>query len=270
MNNIISSRKILTYISLLMISLLSISCEKVISVDLNSAAPQLVIEASISDQPGPYLVKLSQTVNFDQTNTFPSVSGAKIIISDNFGNSDSLKEAFSGTYKTSAIQGIPGRTYTITINANGKEYIAVSTMPPPVNIDSLNVESQTFGPQNIKFVDVHFRDSANIKNYYRFVEVRNGVQQKFIFLFDDRLQDGGSVTSSLLADEDTLNSGDSVNILLQCIDSKVFDYYRTIRQASGDGGPSAPTPANPLSNFTGGALGYFSAYTVRSKLIIIP
>ncbi|MCX6151110.1 MAG: DUF4249 domain-containing protein [Ignavibacteriales bacterium] len=261
---------IIKTIIFLMISLFSISCEKIISVDLNSTAPQLVIEASISDQPGPYYVKLSRTVNFDQTNFFPAVSEAKIVINDDSGNSDSLIETSPGLYKTSVIQGVPGRTYSISITTGGYKYTAVSTMPPPVDVDSLNIETQSFGPNKMKFVDVHFRDSGNVKNYYRFVEVKNGVPQNFIFLFDDRLHDGGPVTSSLVAEEDTLNSGDSVYVLLQCIDKNVFDYFRTIRQASGDPGPQAPSPANPLSNFTGGALGYFSAYAVRSRLIIIP
>jgi hypothetical protein len=263
-------RNKITLLIFVVISLLSISCEKVISVDLNSTSPQIVIEASISDQDGPYYVKLSQTVNFDQTNTFPPVSGAKVVIVDNIGNSYPLIETYPGIYKTTFIHGVPGRTYTLTINAGGKEYVAVSTMPLPVNIDYLSVQEQTFGREQMKYINVQFQDSANVKNYYRFVEKRNGVEQYFTFLYDDRLQDGGTITSSLLAGEDTLRTGDSVYVFLETIDKNVYNYFRTLRQAGGNGGPQAASPANPLSNFTGGALGYFSAYAVRSKLIIIP
>ena len=253
-----------------LMSLLNISCEKVVSIDLNSSSPHIVIEATISDQAGPYIVQLSQTVNFDQTNTFPPVSGAKIILSDNAGNLDSLIETLPGNYKTSTIQGVPGRTYTLTVNTGGNKYVAVSTMPPPVNIDSLSVQIETFGRNQTKYINVNFQDSANVKNYYRFVEVRNGIVQKFTFLYDDRLQDGGSITSSLFADEDTLNTGDNVLVLLQCIDKNVYNYFRTIRQASGNGGPQAASPANPISNFSNNALGYFNACAVRAKLIVIP
>ena len=261
--------KILLFLFVLM-GLLSISCEKIVSIDLNSTSPHIVIEATISDQAGPYIVQLSQTVNFVQNNTFPPVSGAKIFLSDNYGNLDSLIETIPGTYKTSTILGIPGRTYTLTVKTGGKEYVAVSTMPPPVKIDSLSVQVQAFGRDKTKYINVNFRDSAEVKNYYRFVEVRNGIVQKFTFLFDDRLQNGGLITSSLFAEEDTLNAGDNVLILLQCIDKNVYDYFRTIRQASGNGGPQAASPANPLSNFSNDALGYFNACAVRSKLIVIP
>jgi len=269
-NILLHKNKILMIIMLGLLSLTWLSCEKVVSIDLNSSSPHIVIEGNITDQAGPYYVKLTQTVNFDQANVFPPVIGANIIVSDNMGNIDSLIEIVPGTYKTNFIAGVPGRTYTIVVKADGKEYIAISTMPPPVAIDSLSVQKEPFGRDQMKYVEVYFRDSANVKNYYRFVEVRNNVPQKFTFLFDDRLQDGGLVTSSLLADQDTLNSGDSVIVLLQCIDKSVFDYFRTLRQASGNGGPQSASPANPLSNFSGGALGYFAAYPVRSKLIIIP
>ena len=68
------------------------SCQKVIDIDLNSAAPQIVIEGSISDQPGPYTVKITKTVNFSETNIFPAVSGAAVTVSDDAGNSETLQK----------------------------------------------------------------------------------------------------------------------------------------------------------------------------------
>lgn len=264
-----SMKKIITVFVLILISIISFSCQKVISVDLNSAAPNIVIEGNISDQDGAYEVKISKTVNFDQTNTFPPVTGAGVTISDNFGNSEKLTEILPGTYHTSVIRGIPGRTYTLNVTINGEEYTASSTMPYSVNIDSLSLENMSFGRDNSKVVDVHFKDSAGVKNYYRFVELRNGVVQKHIFLIEDRLRDGSEVTSSLFADNDTLNIGDSVTVLLQCIDKNVYDYFRSAAQITGSGGPQSASPSNPLTNLSNGALGYFSAYAVRSKKIVI-
>ncbi|MGA2623381.1 MAG: DUF4249 domain-containing protein [Bacteroidota bacterium] len=256
--------------SLLLLGIIGLACQKVINVDLNSADPRIVIEGSISDQSGPYFVTLSQTVNFDEANVFPSIRDANIVISDNLGNSESLIETSPGTYRTSSMQGVPGRIYTLTVTADGKEYVATSTMPPSVNIDSLTVENLFIVGNKLKVIDVHFQDPANVKNYYRFVEVKNAVVQKFIFLYDDRVQDGRSMSSALFADEDTLRTGDSVLVLLQCVDKGVFDYFRTMGQASGAEGPQTASPANPVSNISNGALGYFNAYAVRSKRIIIP
>ena len=55
---------------LILISLMS-SCKKVIKLDLNTASPQMVIEGNIYDQPGPCIVKIYKSVNFDQSNPIP-------------------------------------------------------------------------------------------------------------------------------------------------------------------------------------------------------
>lgn len=72
---------------------------KVINVDLNSSSPKILIEGSISDQPGPYIVSLSQTIDFDQDNTFPPVIWAGVIIGDDAGNIDTLNEVRPGKYQ---------------------------------------------------------------------------------------------------------------------------------------------------------------------------
>jgi hypothetical protein len=246
----------------------SFSCEKVIDVDLNSADPHIVIEGSISDEPGACFVRVSQTINFDQANSFPPISGAVITISDNAGQTESLSETSPGTYGASRMQGVPGRTYTISVAVSGKTYVATSTMPFPVDIDSLEEETRAFGREESKTINVKFKDPAGVDNFYRFVEIINGVRQDFVFLIDDRLQDGSKITSILFARDNPLKSRDTIVVLLQCIDKPVFDYFRTMEQAD-RGGPQSASPANPLSNFTNGALGYFSAHAVRSKMVVI-
>jgi hypothetical protein len=66
-----------------------------------------------------------------------------------------------------------------------------------------------------------------------------------------------------------LETGDSVTILIQTIDKNVFTFFSQLSQISNDFGGQPASPANPASNFDNGALGYFSAYAVRSKTIII-
>ena len=81
------------------------SCTKVINVNLNNANPNIVIEGIVSDAPGPYQVKLTQTVNFSDPNIFPPVTGAIVKITDSIlGVTDSLTEAVPGTYVTQKLQ----------------------------------------------------------------------------------------------------------------------------------------------------------------------
>ena len=114
------------------------SCEKVVSIDLNEANPQIVIEGNITDTKGQNTVLLSKTGNYFQPSLyFPPVANAVVVISDNLGNIDTLKTNSAGVYQSSKISGVAGRTYFLKVIAEGKEYDATSTMQQKVTIDSL-------------------------------------------------------------------------------------------------------------------------------------
>ncbi|MGZ4054884.1 MAG: DUF4249 domain-containing protein [Bacteroidia bacterium] len=260
------------------------SCKKIINVDLNSAAPQLVVEGSVTDQPGPYLIKLSKSVNFSDDNVFPAFTGAAVTVSDNAGNSETLTETSPGNYTSASLVGTPGRAYTVSITAAGKSYSGISTMPFPVSIDTLIVDTTSHsgfgggpgggggggGGTSIK-VDVLFNDPVGVANYYRLVEVVNGAEQNKIVITSDNLRDGTLIDRTLSFGDDILHHGDSVTVFLQSIDKNVYEYFRTLNQiVSGGGGLQASTPDNPTTNLNNKALGYFSAYAVRSKKIVIP
>ena len=95
------------------------SCTQVIDVDINSADPQTVIEANLNTTGEPATVKLTQSINFDESNFFPAVSNALVVISDNLGQRDTLLESSAGLYTSSQIQGQSGRTYTLEVLAAG-------------------------------------------------------------------------------------------------------------------------------------------------------
>jgi hypothetical protein len=248
------------------------SCQKVININLNSTDPKLVIEAEISDQ-SVCKVKLSETINFDETNNFPPVTTASITIRDNLGNSENLTETSPGLYSSSTLVGVQGRTYTLTVTDKGKSYTANSTMSFPVEIDTITFQKMGVFGNNTYITDIGFTDPAGIKNYYRFIEIVNGITQNTIFIYDDRFDDGKSISNSLLSDagqggdNSEILLGDTVIVLLQCIDKGVYDYFSTLSQSSG--GLQSSTPANPKSNFNNGALGYFNAVSVRKKSAIV-
>ena len=101
---------ILKFSSLFLVFISFVSCEKVIQLDLKNSTPHVVIQGNIYDQPGPYVVQISSSVNFDASSTYPPVTGAKVVISDNLGQSEILTESLPGNYITSRLRGIPGRT----------------------------------------------------------------------------------------------------------------------------------------------------------------
>ena len=151
------------------------ACQKVINVDLNNAAPRIVIEGLITDRPGPYTIKISKSGSYFNQPVLPPVTGAEVNITDDSGTVDTLKETMPGIYITTKIHGTTGRTYTLKVISETQEYTGISTMYSHVRIDSVNLtktESLHFGlgggTNNVNRVDLNcfFKDPYE-KNFYR-------------------------------------------------------------------------------------------------------
>lgn len=258
------------YMVILLVSwLVFSSCEEVIDINFDTTSAEIVIQGNIYDQPGPYTVKLSHTVDFDMNSIYPPVSGVIVIIADNHRNTDTLTENTFGTYITSELIGTPGYTYTLTIITEGKTYTAVSTIAEAVNIDSIYIEESVFTDQNQ--VGITFKDPANIKNYYRIVEFVNNERKNTFYTMSDELYDGKEIKYSLIPmgtnnNDEKLKKGDLVTVWLESVDKGIYDYFRT---AGGDMSQSS-SPANPTSNISNGALGYFNTCSVRTASIVVP
>jgi hypothetical protein len=263
------------YAPLFIACALLLACEKVIDMDLRTAEPRLVVEGNITNEAGPYTVRLSRTVDFSAPNEFPPVSGAIVTVSDNAGNAETLKETSPGAYQSARLKGTPGRTYELKVNVGDEEYTASSVMPAFVAIDTLiQGEKKDFGDAKIA-IQTWFHDPAGAQDYYRFSFSVNGVPSETIFTFDAGLYDGNRLKYDLARDDDEeeehgalpIAAGDTIAASLYHIDKQVHLYFLTLQQNSGDGPPTALT--NPISNISNGALGYFSAHTVSESVIII-
>jgi hypothetical protein len=235
------------------------SCEKVIHLNFNDSASKVVIQGNIYDQTGPFTVKISRSVNFDQSNAYPPVTGARVEIRDNVTQTEVLTESAPGTYVTSRLRGIQGRTYSLTVKNGADTYQSVAVMPYAVRMDSIYFALSPFSGE--KTTTVRFSDPPFTVNFYRLVYFINAVQQKEFYMMDDELFQGATVRYGLHArgSDIQLKKGDLVTVWLESVDKGVYEYFRT---AGNDEGQPA-SPSNPVSNISNGALGYFSASAVR-------
>lgn len=253
------------------------SCERVIDINLNSAAPKYVIEGVITNETdAPATVKITQTKNFSEDNNFPPVKGAQVTISDNGGTPVVLAEQADGSYQTTAFYGQSGHTYVLNVTINGAVFTATSTMPQQVTMDSLYTSDENLFGDVLKIANVDFKDPAGKGNAYRWVQYVNGKKEKTIFVRDDDLTDGRQVNRKLFYfndddDDDSrdIKTGDNLTVNMFCIDMNVYKYWYSL-DASATGENQQATPANPVTNIKGGALGYFSAHTFQTKTIKVP
>lgn len=244
------------------------SCTKVVQIDLNKSNPKYVVEAEITNTDSFQTVHITRTVNFSDLNSYPAVTNAIVVISDNTGNSDTLAQGEPGFYKTSKIKGVPGRKYDLLILVDGRQFTANSTMPEPVVIDSLKaIDQMSFGKE-IKSLKVTFMDDVTSDNYYYLMVYRNHQRLKSIYIDNDQSLNGIAFTRILPDMDSTYHSGDKVCVDLRSISKEVYDYYFSLQQTIGQ---SSATPANPVTNIKGNdVLGYFSAHTADRRKLIVP
>lgn len=245
------------------------ACQKVIDLHLNNDSGKYVIEGNITNLPGPYQVTVGKTgeVNADFVNS--GVSGANVSVRDDAGNSEVLKEVQTGVYQGSVLQGVEGRTYYLSVTVGGNSYMASSLMPHRVNLDSLYIVNVYNFSKMVKAVVPVFTDPVGQGNCYRFNETINGVLDKNLYYQNDDYTDGRTSSFSLLRPDpdSTLHINDKVDVEMQCIDKAMYKYWFSVDQSStGNGGTLA---SNPVTNISGGALGYFSAHTSQTRSILV-
>ncbi|MCD1117383.1 DUF4249 domain-containing protein [Chryseobacterium turcicum] len=253
------------------------SCEKEIDLDLDDQSGSIVIEGNVTDQAGPYYVKITKSVAFTQANQYPAIENAQVVLSDNTGQTETLLYIGNGKYQTSTFVGQSGRTYTLKIQAEGKEYTSTSIMPAAVSFDGLDQDSFMVGGETSYTLLPVFTDPQALGDRYLFVYSVNNNPKQFFSEFSDNVNNGMLNQRPLILPNDDGDKpddikvvvGDTIHVEMQCIDDKVYTFYSALLQLSGGGAGGGVTPSNPPSNISNGALGYFSAHTVRKKSIVI-
>ena len=250
-----------------------LSCEKVIEVKIRDADARFVIEGVITDQAGATKVLVSRTRKFYENNQFTGISGAVVKIKDN-GTEYTLNETSPGVYETNLITGTPGHRYDLSVSVNGELFTATSTMQVPVPIDTVVIDRGPFG-QN-KFAYVFYTDPVGINNGYRFIQYINGLTDPAIFWDNDEFTDGQ--TTAVLLDNGVddqnnplnISTGDVVTIELLSLDDPIYRFWSTLEMGGANGNAFTASPANPVTNIQGGALGYFSAHSIRKMTVVAP
>jgi len=243
------------------------SCTKEIVLDYDEASSRLVIEGEVTPGNGPHEVRISRSVNFTETNLFPAVENATVTITDDQGEDETLVHQGGGVYRsTGLLTGVPGHTYSLSVTADGTTITGASTMPLPVALDTLSIDSISgFGNVNLIVVPI-YTDPAGLVNFYRLRVRVNGTKWPVVFARDDLLSDGQINGQPLFYNEEPVERGDTVSVDLFGIDRTIFTYWFTLESFANDG----VAPADPISNLSGNVLGYFSAQTSSTVTVVVP
>lgn len=250
-----------------LLSLFLAACEKEIDIDLNEANEKVVIVGSVSNLDEPATVRITRSIAFDQPNDFPAVSNGTVEITRFFGTEEEifiLTEVLPGVYQTETPIGQQGANYKLRVVVEGETYEAQCTMPDQTEIVDFYFDELFPGRL---FPGVDFSDIGGRSDYYKGNIYINGELKPEIFITDDTFTDG-LVNSVLFGGPDIdFETGDVVRVDIDHIDEKVYNYWFSLQQNVSDG---TAAPANPVTNLSNGALGYFSAFSRSSVEGIVP
>jgi hypothetical protein len=265
-------------VSAITLSLSLTSCEEAVKLDLGQTPSRITIEGLVTNHAGYQYVKVKRSADFYAAGKTPRVTDANVTVSDNLGNiytfvhnphnnSDSV-----GTYiPQTPFIGVIGRTYSLSVDVDGKNYTAKDELFRVTPIDSLTVkinEDEEKDPElegRIYNVLLFTKEPRNEKNFYYFKFFRNDSltyeDDTDIYFSDDEFlgEKIDGVESPILYSKDDL-----CRVEMYSTSRIGFVYYNDLSNLlnNDSGGMFGPIPASPRTNLTNGALGFFQVSAV--------
>ena len=232
------------------------SCEKEIKLDFHEAESRFVVEGSMSGSGTE--VRVSKTNAMDNNSTTSDVNNATVTITAENGTQTVIPFVRNGYYR-SKLAGKAGVNYQLDVAVDGHHFSSTSTMQRTPKINELRMVWKKMLTERYLFADLRLQDIPNESNWYFMHIYRNGIGYRWAVMKDDKnpnkeLQQLFTLFRDGVGDSDELRDGDELLIVVRAVDQRAYDYLYSMQQMSSTG-------TNPIDNFAGGCLGYFSAHS---------
>lgn len=260
-------KKIIQYTAILL-SFLVVSCEEVVDINLNTAPPKLVVEASINWLKGTagnmQKITLTTTTGYF-SNVIPTVSGATIFIT-NSSNSrfNFIESPKTGVYICNSFIPEIDAVYTLTVMYNQATYTATEKLKSVAPITEIVQNNEGgFTGKNIE-IKTFYTDPANETNYYLYQYNYSSQTTKNYYTDEDTFFQGNKFFS--ISQSDKLKIGDEVTVSHYGISKGYYNYINVLVSIAGGsgGGPFQSPPATVRGNIINTTnsdnypLGYFA------------
>jgi len=235
-------------------------------------------------------VTIQKTTPFFGNIFMENVADAKVWL-----NSKLMEVVGPGVYTLQNFLPVPGETYTLDVfydlNGDGvdEQFTATATMPQKCHLDSLSL----WRPFNIGdyFANLvlHIRGASG-ENYFG-AKLNNDNDSRFfstrilrysLFRFDifsnedekKRLESDWWISKEMSYDNENkyyIFAGDTLAVTLESLSKEYHRFLEVAKMELSQNSPLFSGPrSNVPSNFTGGALGIFGAYTASRATIEVP
>ncbi|MBJ7880588.1 DUF4249 family protein [Gelidibacter salicanalis] len=226
------------FIFILSLLLLLTSCEDLIEVDLNTADPKLVIEASINWTKGTsgreQAIKLSLTAPYFEETITPA-NGAVVSITNQYNTVFKfIEEGTTGMYRNTNFVPQINASYTLNIAYNDEVYKATEIFKSVVTIDRIGQNNEGgFSGDEIE-LKAYYTDPADEKNFYFFEFISDIPAIPSLSVYEDRFNNGNEIFG--FYSKEDLKAGDTVTIRNFGISERFYNYMFILLQQNNDSG----------------------------------
>jgi hypothetical protein len=261
--------------SLLILPFLMMACEEIINPTLQPADPVLVVDAWISNVPGPQAVLLSQTQPYFESTVPPPLSGATVSVLDELGHVFVFAEGPTpGRYEwtpSGADTLRVGGKYTLRVIVGAETFEAASYMGRVPALDSITFDrdKNIATGDSITLSEFWATDPIGRNDAYWIRTWKNGVPllkpSEINIAYDAGLSIGGPADgvifippvrrriNSFDEDEDggiksPIEEGDSVYVQIHSVTVAAFTYLNEVSIQTNRPGGFAELFATPLAN----------------------
>ena len=243
-----------------LLTILCISCEDVVTVDLPKATEQIVIDAELGRPQGGGMATLrvlvTKTTDFYNSEIL-SVDDATVSLQYN-NEVLTANHIEDGLYTLDVPEITTDKQYQLNVDVGGVSYTAKEELVLSGTFDSaIQGDGQLFSGNETEVL-ITLTDLPGLGNFYLFDFSDNN-----LFVTRDRFYDGQQFTFSFFYD-DLFPKNEEVTIRMVGIDEAFFTYMQILLSHSGQsgGGPFATATSTLLGNFVSSeqdsvALGYF-------------
>lgn len=265
--------KSLYIFSILAVLFLS-SCEEVVNLDSPKSNNYLVVEATLTNLPGPQKIYLTKSQAYFDNSAAPKISGAEVKVRDNMGKEYVFVEQKDqmGTYvwqptNNTEILGKLGMTYQLSVNWSNERFTASATMRRVPTIDSLLYQfDEASGRQRgddkpKEGYDAQFfaKDFLGLGDCYRVKAYKNGKlfndPSNLAVIYDGAFQQGAASDGLVFnlpirraISPELYLANDLIKVELYSISEEQYNFYSQARLELNNAGlfsrPAANIPTN--------------------------
>lgn len=258
----------------ILVSITFTSCEEEFNWKFdNNPSDLVVVEAVLTNEKIPHLIKLNRP--YQEQNLEPeAISGALVEISTTDDVYIALEQPIgSGMYYTDSIRAVSGKDYKLTILYNSKTYTATASQPPVEPLATTNWYRQL----SDGMYTINLNPFGGSPNYIKYMIDWQSIGDCPVPIDCQALQIYYDLKNADINEEFKPKQEQVTFPLGTIITRKKYsvsdDYQAFLRgmlsETAWRGGIFDAYPANPPTNLSEGAIGFFAVSTVLTETNIV-